>query len=158
MTRVCARRDVCCPFSATIEAIEILHEDDAEHRVGPFANMRTRIKCEIAEVRDRTDNTRRHQALQLRWQALSRMPLPVMSGLITVRPNGPATELRMEGSYVPPLGAPGRLFDRIIGRHLAQRTLNRFLDELRDLVEQEWQKERRDHTPTETSGTSRIIS
>lgn len=71
-----------------------------------------------------------------------------MSGLITVRPNGLATELRMEGTYAPPLGAPGQLFDRIIGRRLAQRTVNRFLDELRDFVEQEWQKERREQSTT----------
>jgi hypothetical protein len=139
-----AQCDVHCPFSAAIEMIKRLHKNGAEHRVGPFSNIRARVQLEIAEVRDRTDETRRHEALLLRWQAPSRMPLPVMSGLITVRPNGLATELRMEGTYVPPLGLLGQLFDRIIGCHIAHRTVNRFLDELRDSVDQEWQKERRD--------------
>lgn len=143
MTTVFGKRDVRCPFSATIELIEHLHASGAEHRVGPFSAIRTRVQCEIAEVPDRTDETRIHEALQLHWKTPSRMPLPVMSGLITVRPSAPATELRMEGTYEPPLGALGRLFDRIIGRYVAQRTVDRFLDELAVFVENEWQKERR---------------
>lgn len=142
MTRVTAKRDVDCPFSATIEMIEHLHAGGADHRVGPFSSFRTRVHCEIVEVRDHTDETRIHDALTLRWTTPSRIPLPVMSGLITVRPNGLATEVRMEGTYVPPFGAAGRLFDRIVGRHLAQRTVSRFLDELSNSIEREWQKER----------------
>ena len=148
MTRVYAKRAVHCPFSATIEMIKHLHDSGAGHRVGPFSSIRTHVHCEIAEIRDLTDGTRIHEALTFRWRAHSWIPLPVMSGLITVRPNGRATELRMEGTYDPPVGALGRLFDRIIGCRLAQRTVNRFLDELRDFVEQEWQKERRGYAIT----------
>ncbi len=140
MTRVYAKRDVHCPFSATIETIQHLHSSGAEHRVGPFSSIRARVQFEITEVRDRTDETRIHDALLLQWKSHSRIPLPVMSGLITVRPNGLATELRMEGTYVPPLGALGLFFDRIIGYHIAQRTVGRFLDEVRDSVEHEWRK------------------
>ncbi|HEY8313830.1 MAG TPA: hypothetical protein VIG51_06620 [Candidatus Baltobacteraceae bacterium] len=142
MTQVYAKRDALCPFSATLEMIERLHTSGAKQLVGPLPSIRTHVQWELAEVPDRTDETRIHEALLLKWKAPTRMPLPVMSGLITVRPNGPATELRMEGTYVPPLGLFGEAFDRVIGRHLAQHTANRFLDELRDFVEQEWQKER----------------
>jgi len=145
MTRIYAKRDVHCPFSAAIEMIEHIHDDGAGHRVGPFSSIRTHVHCDIAEIRDLTDGTRIHEALKFRWRAHSWISLPVMSGLITVRPNGLATELRMEGTYTSPLGAVGQLFDRIIGRRLAQRTVNGFLDELRDFVEQQWQKERRGH-------------
>lgn len=145
MTRIYAKCEVHCPFSATIEMIERLHASGTEHRVGPFSSIRTRVQCEIAEVPDHTDETRIHDALTLRWTAPSRIPLPVMRGLITVRPNGPATQLRMEGTYEPPLGPVGRLLDLLAGRNLAQRTVDRFLDELRDFIEQEWHKERRAH-------------
>ncbi len=148
MTRVYAKRDVHCPFSATIDMIKHLHDSGAGHRVGPFSSIRTHVHCDIAEIRDLTDGTRIHEALTFRWRAHSWIPLPVMSGLITVRPNGLATELRMEGTYVPPLGPPGQLFDRLIGHRIAQRTVNRFLDELRNFIEQERQKERRDHAIT----------
>ncbi len=69
---------------------------------------------------------------------------PIMRGMITVRPNGPATEVRMDGSYTPPLGAFGELFDRIIGRRIALRTVERFLDQLHDSVEREWQNQSRE--------------
>ena len=138
MTRVTARCDVDCPFSATTEMIEHLREDSTQRTVGPFSTLRARVQIETMTIRDDTDQTRIHEAIQLRWKAPSQMPLPIMNGLITVRPNGPATELRMEGTYEPPFGVFGRLFDLLIGRFLAQRTLKRFLDELHDFIEQEW--------------------
>lgn len=143
MTRIFGARDVRCPFSATIEMIERFGSRDFKQPVGPFAALRTHVHIDLAEVRDLTDQTRIHDALVLKWQAPSPLlPLPVMQGLVTVRPSGPVTELRMEGNYTPPLGALGRLFDRLVGMHIAQRTVNRFLDELGALVEREWQKER----------------
>lgn len=140
-TRVCAERDVDCAFSATIEIIARLFAAGADYRVGPFRSIHTRVRLEAAEVRDTTDQARVHDALHLRWEAPSRFPLPVMHGLITVRPRAPVTELHMEGTYVPPLGPLGKVFDRIIGCHLAQRTMNGFLDELRDFVQEEWKKD-----------------
>lgn len=142
MTTIFAKCDVHCPFSATIEMIERFHEKGTQHLVGPFSSVRTRVECELVEIRDHTDQTRIHDALTLRWKARARIPVPLMRGLITVRPNGPATELRMEGTYAPPLGLLGRIFDGIIGKHIAQRTVERFLDELRDFVEREWRIER----------------
>lgn len=48
----------------------------------------------------------------------------------------------MEGKYSPPLGVIGRIFDALAGKRIAQRTIERFLDELRDFVEREWAAER----------------
>ncbi len=144
MTEIFSKRDVRCPFSATIEMIQRFHSKGVQHRVGPFSALRTRVEYELQEVPDHTDTTRIHDALTIHWHARSWFPLPVMRGLITVRPNGASTELRMEGSYAAPLGLPGRIFDRIIGRHIAQRTMNRFLDDVHDFAEREWNLERRD--------------
>ena len=143
MTKIYATRDVRCPFSATIELIE---HSQRGHRVGPFAGLRTDVECRLAEVRDETDTSRIHEALVLHWKARKRIPVPEMDGLITVRPNGPATELRMEGRYEPPFGIIGRIFDAIIGRRIALQTVNRFLDDLRDFVQAEWQRERQART------------
>ncbi len=134
--------------------IEKLNLGDAGHEVGPFSAMHTRVHCELSEIRDETDQTRVHEALTLHWKARSLLLFPVMRGMITVRPNGQATEVRMDGSYTPPLGVFGELFDRIIGRHIARRTVERFLDQLHDSVEREWQnesKERASRSMTEVS-------
>ena len=142
MTHISVLENVKCPFSGTIDLIERLHRSGSEHIVGPFAGLRTPVVCELHEVRDFTDQTRIHEALTLHWKARARIPVPEMSGLITVRPNGPLTQVRMEGQYQPPFGVLGRLFDVLAGRHIAQRTIRLFLTELRIFIEAEWEKER----------------
>jgi hypothetical protein len=142
MTRIYARRDMHCPFSATIEFLEGL---GTEQQVGPFFGVRARVQCEFRSVRDRTDEAIRHQALELNWKAPSRAPLPLMHGLITVRPAGPATELRMEGTYEPPFGLLGQWFDARIGSHIAQRTVDNFLRDLCDFVNRAWEADRLAH-------------
>ncbi len=147
MTAIFAKRDVRCPFSAAIEMVQRFHAKGARHSVGPSEHLRAGVQCELVEVPDHTDTTRLHEAALLRWKARSWFPLPAMTGLITVRPNGPVTELRMEGRYAAPLGLLGRIFDAIVGRHIAQRTVERFLDEVKSYVEREWEIERREHEP-----------
>lgn len=142
MTRVFVTKDVKCPFSATIDFIERLHRTGSEHVVGPFAGLRTPVICDLHEVRDFTDQTRIHEALTLHWKARAKIPVPEMNGLLTVRPNGRLTQLRMEGRYEPPLGLPGRLFDLLAGRYIARRTIRVFLSELRTFIETEWEEER----------------
>ncbi len=150
MRTILGKRDVDCPFSATIEMIERLQRNDIERHVGPFSHVRARVRLELSEVCDHTDQTRVHEALVIKWKAQTSIPVPVMRGLITVRPNGLATEVRMEGEYTPPLGAFGTLFDRIVGRHIARRTIERFLDKLRAFIEREWQRERKDYAARTT--------
>lgn len=123
--------------------VERLHRSGAAHVIGPFSSVHTAVRCEVAEVRDYTDTCRAHEALVVRWKAHSRIPLPVMRGMITVRPDGPATEVRMEAKYRPPLGAFGRWIDALIGKRLAQRTIERFLDEVKIFVDRQWAEERR---------------
>lgn len=145
VTRIFATQDVKCPFSGTIEFIERLHQSGSQHLVGPFAGLRTPVVCDLREVRDVTDESRIHEALVLHWKAQAKIPVPEMSGLLTVRPSGPLTQLRVEGQYEPPFGLPGRLFDVLVGRYITRRTLRLFLAELRTFIEAEWEKERAAH-------------
>lgn len=140
MTTIFSHRYAHCPFSATIELIERLHRSGAVHTVGPFSRLRTRVRCELAQTRDYTDQTRIHEALVLRWKAHAPVPLPAIRGMITVRPDGPATEIRMRATYRPFLGL--KMIDSMLGRWLAQRTIDRFLDEVKWFVESEWAQER----------------
>lgn len=55
---------------------------------------------------------------------------PAFGATLTVRPTGNDTDLVLEGSYEPPGGVLGRLFDRVVGRRLAARTMDALLDEL----------------------------
>ena len=55
---------------------------------------------------------------------------PSFGATLTVRPAGKDTDLVLEGSYKPPGGVVGRLFDRVVGQKLAARTMDALLDRL----------------------------
>jgi hypothetical protein len=57
---------------------------------------------------------------------------PEFGATLTVRRSGNKTELMLEGSYEPPGGLAGRFFDRLVGRKLAARTMEGFLNQLAD--------------------------
>ncbi|MEO6991836.1 MAG: hypothetical protein ABI346_06235 [Candidatus Baltobacteraceae bacterium] len=81
----------------------------------------------------------------MRWKAVTRFPVPAMRGLVTVRPAGLATRVRMEGTYQPPLGPLGGIFDRLVGRHIAWLTIERFLDDVYAFTESAYGLARTDH-------------
>jgi len=138
-TAVFVKRNIRAPFSATIELLQRLHKGaHRSQRVGPFPLMQARVQCEIATTRDYTDQARIHDALVVMWRARGHAALPRMRGLITVRPNGPFTSLRLEGSYHPPFGWIGGIFDGLIGRRIAQRTAERLLAQFGDVVQRAW--------------------
>src|SRR6185312_3616212 len=121
MTTVHATREVQCPFGSAVELIERFH-GTTNHRAGPFSWLQVHVECSLAETRDYTDPARRHEALVLQWRTHGLFPMPRLRALITVRPHWEATELRIDGSYLPPLGIAGRMFDVFIGRRIALRT------------------------------------
>jgi Polyketide cyclase / dehydrase and lipid transport len=60
---------------------------------------------------------------------------PSFGATLTVRPVGEETNLVLEGSYEPPGGVMGALFDRVVGQKLAARTMDALLDQLARNVE-----------------------
>lgn len=142
-----AERDVRCPFSEAIDLIETFHRANPDHRVGPFGWARAHVECEASQVRDLTEHGRVHDAFSFSWHAAGRLPLPAVHGLITVRPHGDRTRLALDGEYVPPLGAPGRAFDTLVGRRIARRAIERFMDDLAGFVERSSDRMRAETRP-----------
>jgi hypothetical protein len=142
MNTLVATIEVRCPFSAAIEYIDDYHRRRTEPHIVPYAQVARHVHCEAGEIRDVTDATRVHEALLFRWS--SRFPFlpPLVHGLITVRPNAPSTQIRLEATYVPRFGFVGRLIDVFIGRALVRRTLRTFLDDVRRFVENAYERER----------------
>ena len=60
---------------------------------------------------------------------------PVMEADILVHGDGHYTELVLEGTYRPPLGLAGLIFDRLVGRWVASATAERFVDALATSLE-----------------------
>lgn len=67
-------------------------------------------------------------ALPLWWQDAEHPHLfPTFDGGLELRSSGDATELRLIGSYQPPLGVVGRFGDGLLGHRLVMASLERFL-------------------------------
>lgn len=69
-------------------------------------------------------------ALPLWWQATDHPQLfPTFDGGLELRGDGDGTELRLVGSYQPPLGNLGRFADGLVGHHVVTASLDGFLAE-----------------------------
>jgi hypothetical protein len=100
-------------------------------RVGPFGpvpGLSKSVRLHVGTVRDRGDGF----VLPLQWSATGPTELfPVMEADLEVAPLGAgASQLRLSGSYDPPLGALGRQLDRLLLHQLAEATVRALLSQL----------------------------
>jgi hypothetical protein len=130
------------PFSRSVDLAERFFKRPHRLTVGPGTFLRAAVVQESAQIRDVTDDTMVHEALMVIWQSRSRLPLPDFHGLLTVRVRAPGTEVSIHGSYVPPFGIAGKLFDVAIGRGIARATLRKLLDDICRYLGTEYEAER----------------
>lgn len=142
MNTVAVTADVRCPFSAAIEYAGLYHNEHAGTGIMPYAHVVRHVSCEANEIRDVTDETRIHEALLFRWS--SRVPTlpPLVHGLVTVRPNGRTTRIRIEATYVARFGIVGQLVDLLAGRFVVRRVLRAFMRDLCRYIENTYELER----------------
>jgi hypothetical protein len=100
-------------------------------RVGPFGpipGLSKAVTVQVGMVRDRGEGF----VVPLRWSATGPTELfPVMEADLEVAPLGAQeSQLRLSGSYDPPLGPLGRQLDRLLLHQLAEATVRAFLSEL----------------------------
>ena len=76
----------------------------------------------------------------VRWKPEGGGPFPDFSGVITVEQDERygSCALVLEGSYEPPLGAVGEVFDAAMGRRIAKRTARELLRMLHKRLEEDW--------------------
>jgi hypothetical protein len=119
-----AERTADCPFSvAQSYAEEFLAaaergEPEAIVRAGP-AHLAVRFGFEART--DVLERGRIHDEIAVHWTAHSPL-LPDFAGTLRFRIAGTRTRFILEGTYVPPGGVFGALFDRVAGRRIAQAT------------------------------------
>ena len=158
-SHVSARRQVACPFSiAASSAAAFLRRFE----VGPLAGvvevqipllghgrhavLKNHVRLRLAVHEDPTDTVRHHEALRISWWSESRW-LPNLSGTLRFRVASCAeTLLLFDGTYGPPLGVAGTIFDKLIGNRIATATVNELLARLCVAVESEERAFRATHT------------
>ena len=100
-------------------------------RVGPFGpvpGLSKAVSLRVGTVRDRGEGF----VVPLQWSATGPTELfPVMVADLEVSPLGAdESQLRLSGSYDPPLGAIGRQLDRLLLHQLAEATVRALLKQL----------------------------
>src|SRR5579875_637709 len=127
MKRFRIETQVACPFSAAIDFAKDYFRLRAPGvlrvplRLGPVDIQFNRtMTARMIVCTDRTDLTRKHEALEIRMHPLGAIPFPEFSSTLTVRPHmPPGTLLALEVSYRPPLGILGSILDAALGRRVA---------------------------------------
>jgi hypothetical protein len=148
MTHVQRKRFVACPFSAAVELAERAANRRSGLYVTPSPPFGEHVRFAVATTPDSTDSARKHDALLIAWRPQTARIFPDFRGALTVRPHGAGVTLQIDGEYEAPYGAVGKLFDRIIGRTLADRTMKRLLDDFARDIEAEYRAEKRERQPT----------
>lgn len=145
---VSVKRQVACPFSiAASYAADFLRRFE----VGPLAGvvevpipilghgrhvmLKHHVRLRVAVHEDPSDTVRRHEALRISWWSESRW-LPSLSGTLRFRLASYAeTQLLFDGTYTPPFGLVGMIFDKLIGNRVAAATGNELLSRLGSALE-----------------------
>lgn len=149
MTRLLAHEHVRCPLDRlepfVAAYLDSLRRDDGSIHLNLAAPSRrldhVGLNLErpvIVTVEFGPDQAGLNRVLHIRWEAEGGGPFPVFSGILTGEPvEGPSEDslLALDGSYEPPGGGAGRLFDDRIGFAIARASARALLEQLRDGAE-----------------------
>jgi hypothetical protein len=140
-----------CPFSVAQEyATDYLRRAETETVVhvpldgtGNFSPAAKTVRFSFGVRSDTDERGRSHDELSVQWAARTPL-LPHLSGTLRFRIAGNRTRLVLDGSYVPPGAALGRIFDAVLGHWVAVKTCRDLLRRIaRELTEREraWRSE-----------------
>ncbi|GAC1499287.1 MAG: hypothetical protein NVS1B2_22910 [Vulcanimicrobiaceae bacterium] len=149
-----ASAHVYCPRSAAIGWARS-YFDDRERVVSiglplralglpTFLRVYRNAVVEIRDVTVRKGSTPRHEdALHVSWRVTHGGPFPTFSGVLTARADTMHAVLDFDGTYAPPFGIVGGVFDRFVGRHIARASVETLLHDMKRYIERLSLDERR---------------
>jgi hypothetical protein len=140
--------EVLCPYSTVFE---FLRTFVLEHRGQlplsaslKVVGLPTKLLLEhdvnvsFSESGDGAYVRRSADTLGVTWESTGGGAYPHFSGSIHIEPLHSHSRLILEGSYEPPFGAAGQLFDAVVGRRIAEAAAARLLASLRSSLEAQW--------------------
>lgn len=154
MSTLFHRRYLACPYDRARRALEDTLEDLAisgepqllRLRVpfpGDDGSGRALEKDVVVTYGVGEDPLHFDQPWTVHWHPSNGGPFPDFGGTLTVRADEDYTTsaLELRGSYEPPLGAPGALFDAVLGSRVASATAREFLKEVGTRIEARYRQE-----------------
>ena len=91
----------------------------------------------LVEAHRARDEGNLNDVVSIKWVPEGTAALPSFSGTLTVcGEEDPArSHIELDGSYAPPFGAAGQVFDAAIGHHIAQATARELLSDIKTAIE-----------------------
>jgi hypothetical protein len=107
--------------------------------LGPL-ELSTEVDIHVTSIQDaRSPLDGPATRIELEWQAARATgAFPVMHAVLWLYALTPSeTQLELEGTYAPPLGALGKAVDAVIGRRIAEASMHRFVQEIATRIREE---------------------
>jgi hypothetical protein len=89
------------------------------------------------EVWQDRDDQNLNDLIRINWAPEGSVVFPKLQGTLVVWADGNhnSSYLELDGTYDPPLGIAGQLFDEVIGHRIAETTAREFLKDLKRAIE-----------------------
>lgn len=137
MTQIVRTAEVNAPPERALDAAASFFRDRApDFRVQAIGSTSAAVEVRYSLIDDWTHLVHRHAGLAFAWRPRLQL-FPRFGATLTVRPHDGGSVLVLEGSYTPPGGWFGKLFDRLIGERFANQTMDALLHEIKEYVEHE---------------------
>lgn len=128
---------VLCPFDQVPKAAEAyiasLAVEDGLHVVPLRVTVGDLIIERLADLKlSLAREYAGYEIMDIRWRPHGGGPYPVFRGTLSVEEGvGNFCRLDLDGSYVPPLGVAGAVFDAVVGHRIAVNAARQLLDEIK---------------------------
>jgi hypothetical protein len=132
VTRITRTVRVLAPQKQVTDSVKAFFSERPQLKVRSVGTLEAAVEVRYELLYDWTRVLAPRSGLALTWQPSWR-GFPSFGATLTLQAAGEDTLLVLDGSYEPPGGAPGRLFDRLVGKRLAVRTMDALL---RDIARQ----------------------
>jgi hypothetical protein len=144
MSSILSRISVKCPLNQAGRHLENFFEghlapggDHAVVLLQAGERLKHAVDVTLAKAHAAGDMTPR---FNVRWTPHGGGPYPEFTGELHVDADEDynACFIRLEGTYDPPGGAAGQVFDAVVGRTIAQSTGDHFVAAIRDFIEHDF--------------------
>lgn len=131
MTRIVRTIRIRAPEDVVIDRLQDFFSQHPKLQVKALGPSTAGVEVQYSVLFDWLSISSRREGVAFSWRPVWR-GFPAFGATLTVRPSGKKTEVVLDGSYEPPGGPLGRVFDGTVGRRLAERTMDEFLRQIAD--------------------------
>ena len=151
MTHISRQREVHCPYVRALQYLDRYLARLGWSEQSTVVSLPLRVpfgpggaglglaleKAAIATLARTLKHVGLEQRIAVTWRPESEQePFPTFSGALALEAATPkACVLTLEGTYEPPLGIAGKIFDAALGRRIAEATAEQLLREIGSAIE-----------------------